>query len=127
MAGNQRWITNPTKAGLDVIFDIPATTTGSTTYWSNTNKAWESTTTLKVDAVANEITVGNSTAKLGFFGKAPVVRPTALTAADNSSLVVVSILGISVLGDGSSTVINNIRTRVNEMETRDKSLGTLPP
>ena len=54
---------------------------------------------------------------IGFFGVPPVVRPTALTAADASALNT---------GDATSdAVIANMRTRIGELETKLQALGLL--
>lgn len=62
--------------------------------------------------------VGTSSGKLGFFGTTAVTKPTALTAADASTVD-------STYGAEESTVINNLRTRLNELETKLKALGLL--
>ena len=55
--------------------------------------------------------------KLAFFNTTPVVQPTALTAADATALD-----GTIATND---TVTDNIRTRVNELETKLKALGLI--
>lgn len=56
-------------------------------------------------------------AMLGFFGVAAVVRPTALTAAN---------AGAINSGDATTdAVIANMRTRINELETKLQALGLL--
>lgn len=57
--------------------------------------------------------------KLGFFNATPVIRQSALTAANASTVD-------STYGDDEVNVINNIRTRVNEIATRLTSYGLLP-
>lgn len=58
-----------------------------------------------------------TTQKLGFYNATPVVQPTALTAADASAVN---------SGDATTdTVIGNMRTRINELETKLQSLGLL--
>lgn len=58
-----------------------------------------------------------ATAKIGFYGATPVVQQTALTAANASALN---------SGDATTdTVIGNMRTRINELETKLKNLGLL--
>jgi hypothetical protein len=73
----------------------------------------------RVLAAPGDLTVGTATGKLGFFGKAPVVRPTALTA-NNASTVTAAYTATE-----QAVIINN-RTRIGEMETALKNLGILP-
>lgn len=55
--------------------------------------------------------------EVGFYGVAPTTQPAALTAADSSAVN---------SGDATTdAVINNIRTRVNEIESKQQSLGLL--
>lgn len=56
--------------------------------------------------------------KLGFFGAAAVVKPTALTAIDNSTVD-------TTYGAQERDVITNTRTRLSELETKLKNLGLL--
>lgn len=56
--------------------------------------------------------------QMGFFGVAPVGRPSALTAANSSTVD-------STYGAEESAVITNLRTRVNELETKLRALGLL--
>lgn len=56
--------------------------------------------------------------KIGFFGSAAVVKPTALTAIDNSTVD-------TTYGTQERDVITNTRTRLSELETRLKNLGLL--
>lgn len=73
----------------------------------NDNGHLEGTSLIKIDG----------TTKVGFFGATPVVKPTALTAANASALNT---------GDATSdTVIGNIRTRLGEVETKLVALGLL--
>lgn len=54
---------------------------------------------------------------VGFYGVAPITRPTALTAANGSALNT---------GDATSdTVIANMRTRIGELETKLQALGLI--
>jgi len=65
--------------------------------------------------VTTHFEVGNS--KIAFYGSTPVVKATALTAIDASALNT---------GDATSdTVINNMRTRINELETKLQAYGLL--
>jgi len=59
-----------------------------------------------------------TTQKLGFFNSAPVVQPTALTAADASTVD-------GTYGAEEQAVLGNVRTRVNELETKLRALGLL--
>ena len=59
-----------------------------------------------------------TTQKLGFYNATPVVQQTALTAVDATAI------------DGTydsveQAVLNNVRTRVNDMETKLQALGFL--
>lgn len=67
---------------------------------------------------------------VGFFSVPPVARPTALTPTANAAPAG----GLGSLGGGWDTAenrnaaiatINNLRTRVNEMEAKLKALGLL--
>lgn len=54
---------------------------------------------------------------VGFYGTAPTTKPTALTAIDASALNT---------GDATSdTVIGNMRTRINELESKLQALGLI--
>lgn len=58
-----------------------------------------------------------TTQKLGFFNVAPVTQPAALTAAD---------INAPNSGDATTdTLIANMRTRINELETKLQSLGLI--
>lgn len=57
--------------------------------------------------------------KIGFFGKEPSGQPTSLTAADNRTID-------STYGADEEAVLNNVRTRLNELESKLKDLGILP-
>lgn len=62
----------------------------------------------------------SATQKLGFWDAVPVVRQAALTAADATA--------IDATYDAvEQAVLENLRTRVNELEARMKSYGFLPP
>lgn len=86
----------------------------------------DTTNSRLVMADAANIQVGTTTgtkiglttsAKLGFYGVTPVVQPTALTAANAGTLN---------SGDATTdTIIGNMRTRINELETKLKALGLL--
>lgn len=56
--------------------------------------------------------------KLGFFGATPVSKPSALTAADTSTVD-------DTYGTEEAVVITNLRTRVNELETKLRALGLI--
>jgi hypothetical protein len=64
------------------------------------------------------VKLAHAGASAGFFGVAPVARPAALTAAD--AAVVDGTYGAEEAG-----VIANLRTRVNELEARLRSLGLI--
>lgn len=57
-------------------------------------------------------------AKIGFFGVAPVVKPTALTA-------VVATAVAATYGATEQGVLSNVRTRLNEVEAKLRALGLL--
>lgn len=59
-----------------------------------------------------------TTQKLGFFNATPVIKPAALTAADASTVD-------GTYGAEEAAVINNLRTRLNELESRLQALGLL--
>lgn len=70
-------------------------------------------TELEIDGALN-----HDGTTVGLFGVAPVTRPTALTAADNTA--------IDATYDATEqAVLNNVRTRVNELETKLQSLGAI--
>lgn len=78
---------------------------------ASTNYAWHSG--------KGQHRFGDSSAStlIGFYGATPVTKPTALTAANASALNT---------GDATSdTVIANMRTRINELETKLQALGLL--
>lgn len=56
--------------------------------------------------------------KAGFFGTAPTTKPTALTAANAETVD-------NTYGEPEAKTITNLRTRVNELEEKLKSLGLL--
>lgn len=56
--------------------------------------------------------------KLGFYGAAPVVRPAALTAPNAASID-------SAWDAIEQGVVENLRTRLNELEVRLQSLGLI--
>lgn len=55
---------------------------------------------------------------VGFYNATPVTKPTALTAADAAAVDV-------TYGAEEAGVIANLRTRVNELETKLRALGLL--
>ena len=66
---------------------------------------------------AGGVQVSRSGGKLGFFGATLVTKPTALTAANAGTLNT---------GDATSdTIIGNMRTRINELETKLQALGLI--
>ena len=60
-----------------------------------------------------------ATQKHALWGKTPIVQPTALTAADNTAID-------ATFDATEQAVVENLRTRLNEMETRLTSWGFLP-
>lgn len=66
----------------------------------------------------NDVTLGITGGKLGFFGKTTVTKPTALTAANASAV------GATYTAT-EQAVLTNTRTRVNELETKLKDLGLI--
>lgn len=63
------------------------------------------------------VRIGKTTSTIGFFNVPPVAKPTALTTKNTGTLNT---------GDATSdTIINNMRTRINELETKLQSLGLL--
>lgn len=82
---------------------------------------------LGAGAGASDITFTSARASfvntlLGFFNVAAVAQATALTAPDAT---VLSTGGAAVLQTADSDVIDNIRTRVNELETKFQAYGLL--
>ncbi len=63
-------------------------------------------------------TLAHAGTAAGFFGKTPVAKPAALTAS-NASVV------DGTYGAEEAAVIANMRTRVDELEARLRSLGLL--
>jgi hypothetical protein len=64
-------------------------------------------------------TIGTSpTQKLGFFGASPVVKPSALTPVDNTTTP-------NTASAPTNSLIANLRTRLNDLENRLRSLGLL--
>ncbi|MGE5679494.1 MAG: hypothetical protein ACM34K_01315, partial [Bacillota bacterium] len=55
---------------------------------------------------------------IGFFDASPVAKPTALTAANNSLIP-------GTFDATAQAIIANLRTRLNEFETKFKSLGLI--
>lgn len=59
-----------------------------------------------------------TTQKLGFYNSTPVIKPAALTGIDATTVD-------ATYGTEESGVINNLRTRLNELETKLQNLGLL--
>ncbi len=59
-----------------------------------------------------------STQKLAFYGDTPIVQPTALTAVDATVID-------STYDSTEEAVLNNVRTRLNEIEAKLTALGLL--
>lgn len=118
-----------------------------------TNKALGAGTTFSADFTLNDgvdiitnATTGSSfgtatTQKISFYGVAPVVQPTALTAADTTithtapsvadfaiqALTTTTPFGFVTADEGHTVlqVIANLQTRVNELETKLQALGAI--
>ena len=75
-----------------------------------------------VDITLNSTTgtkIGTATTeKIGFWNTAPVVQPTALTTADAVTIV-------ATFDSSEQTTMINMRTRINEMETKLQAIGLL--
>ena len=56
--------------------------------------------------------------KLGFYNVTPVVQPTALTGEDATTID-------ATYGTVEEAVLNNVRTRLGEVETKAQALGLL--
>lgn len=56
--------------------------------------------------------------KVGFYNVAAIAKPTALTPADATAVD-------ALYGEAEQKVIENLRTRVNELDTKIKALGLL--
>lgn len=80
---------------------------------------------LGVLAGASGVVIAKVGGKVGFFGKVPVDRQPALTAATSAQVGEVKVAGIPVLTAASKTVIDNHTTRINEIEARLKAYGLL--
>lgn len=59
---------------------------------------------------------------LGLFGVTPVEQPTALTTKNTSAF---SSGGTEAMTDADVVILNNMRTRINELETKLTALGAL--
>lgn len=68
---------------------------------------------------AGPTSIGASGGTLGFFGKTPVARPAAPTAAS------VATIGATYTATEQAVAVNT-RTRVNEIEAALKAYGLLP-
>lgn len=71
----------------------------------------KTTTGTKIGTATNQ--------KLAFYGTPPITQPTALTGIDANVID-------AVYDATEEAVLNNVRTRINELETKLKSLGFLP-
>jgi hypothetical protein len=80
--------------------------------------------TLSTHDLVTDTTTGTKLAtatgqKLALWNQTPIIQPTALTAADNTA--------IDATWDATEqAVLNNVRTRLNELETRLTAFGFLP-
>ena len=66
----------------------------------------------------SDIHISPNNGNIGFFGVTPVGQPSSLTAANSSTVD-------STYGTEERDVIQNLRTRVNELETKLQNLGLL--
>lgn len=72
---------------------------------------------LGVSDVVNSIKIGSSNAQIGFFGATAVSKQSPLTSVNNTS---------PNTGDSATnTLISNMRTRINELESRLQQYGLL--
>lgn len=62
--------------------------------------------------------IGTPTITDGFFGKAPTTKPSALTAATSETID-------GTYGEQEKKTIENLRTRVNDLESRLQGIGLL--
>lgn len=62
--------------------------------------------------------IGNSASQLSFFGVTPVDRPAALTTADATAID-------GTYGAPEQGVLDNVRTRLGELEDRLQELGLI--
>lgn len=75
--------------------------------------------TITTGATNGTVIGGPDGDKLAFFGGTPVEQQSALTASDSSTVD-------TTYGQEEADVINNLRTRVNELEARLQSYVLLP-
>lgn len=109
------WLNASTTTFGQTVFDI------STPWATATHASRKGRAVLSVwDTAAREairMEASGSAPMLGFFGVTAVVRPTALTAANNGTIN---------SGDGTTdTIIGNMRTRIAELESKLQALGLL--
>lgn len=115
--GNNQYVTARNAAGTGDLAVIGLDTSDrirlpQTTTWDDgKNLVFGSTTGTMIGTA--------TTQKLAFYGAIPVVRQAALTAADASTVD-------ATYGTEEAAVINNLRTRVNELEARLQAYGLLP-
>lgn len=107
---------------------------GPATYATAISPTFSGTVTLSAGcnfvfdtATGSQIGTG-STQKIGFWGATPAVRPAALTAA---TAAVTATAGAAytaaeqtMLND-LKTLTTNLRTRINELESRNQTIGIL--
>ena len=104
-------------------YSVPVSSALGTTWWGDGSSIILGTTTGSMLGTA-------PTQKLGFWGAAPVVRPTALTATASAAPA-----GGTGTADGAYdtaahrdthiALSNNTKTRLDELETKLKTLGLL--
>lgn len=71
---------------------------------------------------APEITIGTAVQEIALFGATPVSQPAALTTKNTSAF---SSGGTEAMTDADKTILDNMRTRINELETKLTALGAL--
>lgn len=86
--------------------------------WNPSTQIFELVTEAAGTGTLRGLRIGTATGTLGFFGATPVSKPAALTAADGSVVD-------ATYGTEEANVINNLRTRLNELESRLQGLGLL--
>lgn len=80
--------------------------------------AWKAFISKNLPASLNDVSIGSTGGKAGFYGTTPITKPAALTAPDASTVD-------GTYGAEEAAVLANVRTRVNELETKLKALGLI--
>lgn len=108
----------PHKSGLGVLY-LRDSSANLIAYWDSTYNFTlaESRNIVTGTTTGSQIGTG-STQKTGLWGATPIVRPSALTAKNTNT---------ADCGDGDTdAIIDNNRTRIEELETRLSNWGFLP-